>query len=196
MDGFEGSFHIGHITRSHLSGADAQSDGIYDPSQNLMSAEIILLIPPGNQTRRNRRGWIKRIYKEEISANFAFDKADTSFYAVPCGIPTYKFNIPIRSNRTYTKRVITYGDRTVYELFDNFGNHDVYIDNSPGLNRTKSWLDRCSVIKRLHFNTTWTINYTINKVGTYAPPFTDMLEFKNKMFYDKLRVEGIITGTK
>ena len=48
------------------------------------------------------------------------------------GIPTYKFRISITENTTFTKRVVSYGDRTEYTLTnDNYGYRETWIDTSP-----------------------------------------------------------------
>jgi len=58
-------------------------------------------------------------------------------------------------------------------------------------NRTKSWLDRCNSISRLDFNPRWRIDYALNNVGTFSPT-QDRLEDVNKLFYERLKKEGII----
>ena len=59
-------------------------------------------------------------------------------------------------------------------------------------NRTKSWLDRCNSICRLNFNPTWRINYALDNVGIFYPTHQDKLEYVNKLFYERLKKEGII----
>jgi hypothetical protein len=61
-----------------------------------------------------------------------------------------------------------------------------------GFNRTKSWLDRCNSISRLNFNPACRIEYAINNVGTFPPTYQDRLEYVNKLFYERLKKEGII----
>ena len=58
--------------------------------------------------------------------------------------------------------------------------------------RIKSWLDRCNSISRLGFNPRWRIDYAINNVGTFRPTRQDRLEDTNKLFYERLKTEGII----
>jgi hypothetical protein len=59
-------------------------------------------------------------------------------------------------------------------------------------NRTKSWLDRCNSISRLNFNPRWKIDYALDNVGTFHPTYQDRLEYVNKLFYERLKKEGII----
>jgi len=56
-------------------------------------------------------------------------------------------------------------------------------------NKIKSWLDRCNSISRLSFNPRWKIDYA---VGTFHPTRQDRLEDTNKLFYQRLKGEGII----
>ncbi|MGA9153702.1 MAG: hypothetical protein WBZ36_24230 [Candidatus Nitrosopolaris sp.] len=59
-------------------------------------------------------------------------------------------------------------------------------------NRTKSWLDRSSSISKLNFNPRCKIDYALNNVGTFLPPYQDNLEQVNNFFYERLKREGII----
>jgi hypothetical protein len=57
--------------------------------------------------------------------------------------------------------------------------------------RIKSWLDRCNAISRLHFNPRWKIDYALKHVGTFYPIRQDRLKDANRLFYERLKVEGI-----
>ena len=59
-------------------------------------------------------------------------------------------------------------------------------------NKIKLWLDRCNSISRLSFNPRWKIDYAINNVGTFHPTRQDRLEDTNKLFYERLKNEGIL----
>jgi hypothetical protein len=93
------------------------TDGIYQEGGGKLpiSAEIVLLLPPFGRTIDVTEGeGISQYVTRRIKPNFDFLHSSAGFYAVASGIPVYKFHIPIRSNTNYTKRVITYGDKTEY----------------------------------------------------------------------------------
>lgn len=66
------------------------------------------------------------------------------------------------------------------------------LPHPEAFNRTKSWLDRCHSLSRLNFDPRWKINYAVKNVGTFPPPYQDRLENVNKLFYERLKTEGII----
>jgi hypothetical protein len=59
-------------------------------------------------------------------------------------------------------------------------------------NIVKPRLDRCNSVCRLNFNPKQKIDYALDHVGSYWPPYQDRLECVNKLFYGRLKKEGIV----
>lgn len=114
-------------------------------------------------------------------------------------------------NRIYGKAVkctnlhdYDYIDKLLNKPIDNFRKYCIWrilvpyfinVKRLPGLeasDRIKSWLDRCNSISRLGFNPRWRIDYAINNVGIFRPTHQDRLEDTNKLFYERLKTEGIV----
>lgn len=135
MDGFISSFYLSRINKSHLRGnldfSAAYTDGIYEEDDPKTSAEIIMMMPPYGKTIDVTEGaGIAEFTSRRITPNFDWENAGPGFYCTVSGMPVYKFSIPIRVNRTYTKRVIAYENKTEYALSDNSGNYEVWYDMS------------------------------------------------------------------
>jgi hypothetical protein len=73
-----------------------------------------------------------------------------------------------------------------------------YLINVRGLSRQEaldiiqSWLDKCNSVKRLSFNIR-KVNDVLDKVGSYYPIARTDLEHDNKLLFQLLKNEGVIS---
>jgi hypothetical protein len=95
-------------------------------------------------------------------------------------------------DRLFNKPLDNFRKLCIWKIFVPYFVNVKRLSHSEAFNRTGSWLDRCHSISRLNFNPKWKINYALKNVGTFFPPRQDSLADANKLFYERLRKEGVI----
>ncbi len=110
---------------------------MYEKDNQKISAEIILLLPPFGKTIDVTEGaGVSEFNKRRLKPNYNWMEAGPGFYDGKWN--TIVQQIPIRSYTTYTKKVISYGNRTEYTLSDKYGRHETWYDTSPETNKFTS----------------------------------------------------------
>jgi hypothetical protein len=95
-------------------------------------------------------------------------------------------------DRLFNKPIDNFRKLCIWKIFVPYFVNIKRLSHLEAFNRTRSWLDRCNSISRLNFDSKWKINYALKNVGTFFPPRQDSLADANKLFYERLRKEGVI----
>lgn len=95
-------------------------------------------------------------------------------------------------DRLFNKPLDDFRKFCIWKIFIPYFINVKRVSRLEAFNRIKSWLDRCNSISRLDFDPTWRIKYALNNVGTFYPIHQDRLESVDKLFYERLKKEGII----
>jgi hypothetical protein len=96
-------------------------------------------------------------------------------------------------DRLLDKPIGNFRKMCIWKIFVPYFVNVKRLSHSEAFDKTRAWLDECNSISRLNFDSKCKINYALKNVGTFFPPRQDRLTDTDKLFYERLKKEGIIT---